>query len=158
MTDNFDITEAPPSTDDPFISPDDVNPRCVVCGVEIVYGGRGPKPKYCVDHKKNKATKRRMPASMAGLEQSLADAYRMMAMGVSMFNLKDGMEIEAHADQLAHSWVVAAETNPRLLKFLQRMNTGSSIGGVIVAHAAVAIPIAINHGVLERLGRKVSGV
>lgn len=29
---------------------------CVVCGTGLVYGGRGPKPKYCADHKKSKSS------------------------------------------------------------------------------------------------------
>lgn len=44
------ITVDTPTTDVPELS-------CVVCGKGLTYGGRGPKPKYCEEHKKGGANK-----------------------------------------------------------------------------------------------------
>lgn len=53
VTQEFDFEAAEVTEAPPMPAPD---LACVVCGRELVYGGRGPKPKYCADHKKSKSS------------------------------------------------------------------------------------------------------
>jgi hypothetical protein len=153
------LGEAPDglSLTDDVVSTDPDGIFCVVCGTQLVYGGRGPKPKYCAEHKRNQSsgsgsTVRRASRSMAGIEQSLAEGYRFLGLGVSAFSEMAGMEIAGHADDLAKSWVIAAESNPKLRKTLEKMAMTGGMSGVIMAHLMVALPIAKHHGLFDKIG------
>jgi hypothetical protein len=136
--------------------------RCEVCGMALHYGGRGRPPVRCDEHKKQRASsngsnpKRPSGVGMKVLEEQLADMYRFVGMGLSMVDQFDGMTIAASADNLAHSWVVAAETNPKLKKFLIKLTTGTGVGGVILAHALVAFPIMEHHKMLPQFLQKTA--
>lgn len=131
----------PPTDDAPF--------RCEVCGTSLIYAGRGRRPRFCAEHKtKGAAASARTGTSMRGLENSLADLYRGLGFGLNFVDPLAGMEVANSADALAHSWIVLAESNPKVRKWLMKITTGSGVGGVVIAHAMVAIPIMKRHDVL----------
>jgi hypothetical protein len=63
-------------------------------------------------------------------------------------NAVDGAAIIDGAERLAEALNNAAKTNDTLYRNLERMLTGSTWGGVIVAAGAIALPILANHGLL----------
>lgn len=140
MTDVFDVSTA---TDISFL--DEAPYRCETCGTALHYGGRGRKPRFCDEHKKGGASK--SPASLKALEASLTEMYMGLGFGVTMLDQYDGQTITASAESLAHSWIVLAEANPKVKKFLQKLTTGGGAGAVIIAHAMVGVPILMHHGI-----------
>jgi hypothetical protein len=74
--------------------------------------------------------------------------YRGIAFGVGLLDQFDGMALANGADSLAHSWIVLAQTDPKVRKFLQRITTGSGWGAVILAHTIVALPIIQHHNLI----------
>lgn len=76
----------------PTDAPADTSPglSCVVCGTALTYGGRGPKPKYCEEHRKGSANKnlggggrrrsggKDVEAAVAALDQ----AYNLLEMAL----------------------------------------------------------------------------
>jgi hypothetical protein len=71
--------------------------------------------------------------------------YRGLGFAVGMLDQFDGIALAQGADSLAHSWIVLAQTDPKVRKFLQKVTTGSGWGAVILAHALVAMPIVQHH-------------
>lgn len=138
--------DAPNSfVDPPYVPMDDAPYRCEVCGTSLTYSGRGRRPKFCEDHKKGAKGTGQRPANMKALENSLADIYRGLGMGLNFIDPISGMEVANSADALAHSWIILAESNPKVKKFLLKITTGGGVGAVILAHGMVAIPILARH-------------
>lgn len=136
-------------------SDDDAPFRCEVCAIPLEYSGRGRHPKRCSEHKTSKSSSSiGAKGNLKALEPMLADTYRGMAMLVSMADELAGMEIAHSADKLAHSWIVLAETDPKVAKFLKRATTGTGWGGVMMAHLMVALPIADRKGWLDFIPSK----
>lgn len=139
---------------------DDAPLRCQVCGVALIYGGRGRKPKFCSEHKKGSSNSSGSPISRGGtlkaLENSLTEMYMALGTGVTLVSAPDGFVIVNHAEKMAHSWIVLAENNPKVRKFLMKLTTGSGTGAVLIAHGAVALAIMANHDITLNtfLGKK----
>lgn len=158
----FTVSESNTEFTDPdivenFVSSDDSPYRCEVCAAPLVYGGKGRPPVRCSEHKRNKSSgigKRTSSGNMKALEAAVADMYRALAMGVTMLDTFDGMAIAQGAESLAHSWIVLAETDPKVKKFLVKVTTGSGWGAVIVAHALVALPIIEHHDMMPKILQK----
>lgn len=53
---------------------------CEVCGVELTYGGRGRKPKFCDEHKRTNTTRRSSTSGM-GNEKLAAAALDVLVQG-----------------------------------------------------------------------------
>ena len=136
------------------VVPDDDAPdRCIVCGNPTPpYGGRGARPKYCEDHKRNRkgASGDRKPNPK--IASGMADLYRMIALGVSILDSDDGMVIADGADRLGEAWAELASKDAKVKCALERMLTGSGWAGVIGAHAMVGFPIAVKHGLVPGMG------
>lgn len=133
----------------PFTSTDEAPYRCETCGVSLRYSGRGRKPKYCAEHKAGgKSTPGTRGTNMKALEHSLAEMYRGLGMGLNFVDPISGMEVAASADALAASWIVLAESNPKIKKFLVKITTGGGVGAVVIAHGMVALPILARHDML----------
>lgn len=134
---------------DPFRSSDDSPDHCLTCGVPLEYGGRGRRPKYCSEHKKNASAT--SPASnsgnLAALETAIADMYRGGAAGLMLINPTDGLIVAEAAPGIAKAWIQLARTDQKVRKFLQKMTVGGGSGAVIFAHVAVAMSIMANHDV-----------
>jgi hypothetical protein len=157
--DTFTVTESSDggSLTDSHWGDDDSPFRCEVCGTALEYSGRGRHPKFCDEHRKNKTSAGSSGSGSATgfkgkaqLEVALADLYRSVAFGVGIFDQFDAMTIAGSADSLAHSWIVLAETDPKVRKFLQKITTGTGWGAVILAHMMIAMPIMINHNALPQ--------
>lgn len=159
-----DMPDEPSSPDEPAVTEPDVTvesnddrpDRCQVCGNGITYGGRGPRPKYCEDHKRGNAGA--TPRGTGGTRRGAAwkEPLKNAVMGniagigtlVYAFDQYDGQIIIAGSDRLASSLVDVAETNPKVRKGLEAFTTGGAWAGVAMAAAAIAIPILAHHGML----------
>jgi hypothetical protein len=75
-------------------------------------------------------------------------------MGISMVDGFSGMAIASAADDLAASWILLANSNPNVKKFLVKLTTGGGVGAVLIAHAMVAFPIAQHHNLVPSFAKK----
>lgn len=147
-------------TPDPFRLPDDIAPpveySCEVCGEELFYGGRGRKPKFCDEHKKNRpptsATRTTRSPSVDRLVEQISETYRMVGTGLTFNNgtSMDGMVLLESADKLGESWRTLLERDPKIRKMWEKFFTVSGYGAVLAAHAMIALPIMQNHGLIKR--------
>jgi hypothetical protein len=147
VADPLDFTTVTRPADDtppgPTVDSDD--PTCIVCGTPLVYSGRGPKPKYCDDHRKSsnrssggaKAASRDVERAC----ESLSQLYGVTAMVL--------MVVSPHA---ADVWSENAEkldgTNRTTLannkKLVDRINKGAASGGsaaFIITHCFAVAPV-----------------
>lgn len=133
------------------INSDPSSGNCVVCGVELPYSGKGPRRKYCDDHRKQAS-----PSSAAGrttnvdtLINQIGDFYRHIGMAASFVppTAMDGMIIAAEASKLAESWRPLIVKDRKIRELWQKITTGSGWGAVILAHGMIGMSIAANHGV-----------
>ncbi len=158
-----------PADTDPLDDPSEVlsdSPsglQCVVCATPLTYGGRGPKPKYCDEHRKNKSTNsvgggRRSGKNVDTLVMQIQQFYIMGGMGMTMFppTQTDGLILSEHSAKLAESWRNLLETNSQVRKFWEKMCSGGGWGAMIYAHSTVAVAIMSAHDInlFGSFGRK----
>lgn len=137
---------------------------CIECGKELRYGGRGRKPKYCDEHKKNAPKGTRTSSTgrkSSGWQKSLADSLTAQVTGigvaVSMFDRFDGLSIINGAENLSTSLVTVAENNDKVRRALETFVTGSTWAGVAVAVTQIAFPILMHHNIIPAIpGMKVT--
>lgn len=124
--------------------------ECTVCGADLSYGGRGPKPKYCDAHRKTaRKTSTATGAKQAPkLAKALHTQISSVALIVAMVNQADGVAILNGSERLATSLAQVADTNPKVRKALEAAVSGGAWGGVIVAAVTIAVPILVNHGLV----------
>lgn len=131
--------------------------RCVTCAIPLTYGGRGPKPKYCEEHRQgNKrvaSSPRKSTPTVETLISQIKDTYRQLGM-MGMFVPKpslaaDAMIIMNEADKLGESWRGVLERDENIRRMWTKFFTVSGWGTLIAAHAMIALPIMQNHGVIK---------
>lgn len=118
----------------------DIEYPCIVCGKEAgPYGKRGPKPKYCDDHKTNKrkGSTGRVTGSAASLAaqatETLSQLNAMIAVGamaVQMF--QTAKALQEGDEQFRAQAFAALVTDPELCKFILK-------GGVMSAKLTLAL-------------------
>lgn len=141
----------PPGAEIPPVPAPEQSPDglyCVVCDKPLTYGGRGPRPKYCDDHKKNgprKSSSARMPASDAMAEQAasmLGLANRLLGMGL----LTLGFPVTATAigDNNGQFEIMAKQallTDPKLCKKILSAGGTSASVGLALAYAGLGASV-----------------
>lgn len=145
LTEDFPQDSSPPLSDVEF--------PCKVCGKESgPYGGRGPKPKFCPEHKKvTKGTRPRVtgqPAQLAAQATAvLVQLNGLMAAG----SMAMGLFKTAHAiaesndtfEQQAHAALI---TDPELCRLILKSGMKSaklSLGLAYVGMGMTVVPTAI---------------
>lgn len=135
----------------------DVEYPCVDCGKEAgPYGGRGPKPKYCPDHKKGSASKKSGSVKVTGTNANLAaqatkvlvQLNGILAVGLmaatffetakALAGANDGFEIQAHEALL---------TDPDLCRLICKGGVKSARMGLGLAYVGLGVavvPTAVN--------------
>lgn len=153
MTD-FAFSDATPVDDmpDDSIPPlADVEYPCDVCGNESgPYGGRGPKPKRCTDHKR-KTQKGTRPATRVGATSTLATQalgvleqgnalMALLAAGAKLFGTSRAiMEANEGFKEKAYPALVA---DPELCKFLLKAGPVTGKFGLTLAYVGMGMEVA----------------
>lgn len=150
--------------------PDDVAPdgqvdnlddvlRCVECGNELTYGGRGPKPKYCDEHKKGSAkgassqstrnsrnVHSRIAEGMTGAYGTLGLAFGTLYLATQdEAFLKDKDLILRHAEPIGEQWAKACDVSPKMRKRIEKFLDVGGVIGLMAVHAPLIAGIAMNH-------------
>lgn len=132
------------------INSDPSSGNCVVCGLELPYSGKGPRRKFCDEHRKQQ------PSSSSGTRATnvdtligqMGDFYRHVGMAMSFVppTAMDGMIVADQATKLAESWRPLILKDRKIREMWQKITTGSGWGAVVLAHAGIGMSIAANHG------------
>jgi hypothetical protein len=117
-----------PGIDAPIIESDD--PQCVVCGIPLSYGGRGRKPKYCDEHKKQPANSTPGRSRATGDVEAALAAMDTLYAGVTMVM----MMLNTEAAQTFAAGIDAAQVQNRMaftndVKLTKSITRGAAKGG-----------------------------
>lgn len=155
MTTFVDVDEYMPDMD---VTPDlaDVEYPCRVCGREAgPYGGRGPKPKLCIDHKTTTSKGTRSPKVM-GKDANLAaqatgvlvQLNAILAMGAAAVGLfQTGSAIAAANEGFEQAAYQALLTDPEFCKMILKGGAKSAKVSLALAYGGMAMsvgPTAVN--------------
>lgn len=146
---------------------DDVEFPCKVCGKEAgPYGGRGPKPKLCPEHKTTTSKGTRSP-KVAGKDANLAaqatgvlvQLNAMMAMGVAAIGMfQTGSAIAAANETFEQAAYQALLTDPEFCKLILKGGAKSAKVSLVLAYGGMAMsvgPTAVNE-LRERKAEKLA--
>lgn len=128
---------------------DEYPDKCVVCSAGIPYGGKGPRPKYCEDHKKNKS-KSSARTSTRGNARVAEDAAMLLGqlngligMGLQFYGLQmTAASIATANDQFVRAATNALENDPKLAKKIVGFGATSGKASLAVAYGMLGAAIA----------------
>ena len=87
--------------------------------------------------------------------EALKQSYALIGTIAVAFSPADGFIIVKNAEDLAESWRMILDNDPKLRRRMKSLIQGSGWGTVVTAHVAVAVPILNNHrNSFEHLIRK----
>lgn len=148
------VTEAPPMP-----RPDLV---CVVCGTGLVYGGRGPKPKYCADHKKSKSstssTRPKKTKSGTDYTEGIAGLLSLPATALyvagtagkepNLALIADANAIAVATPKIAVAVSDLANERPEIAAVLDKILKVGPYGALLTAVVPMVAQIMANHNVI----------
>jgi len=86
------------------------------------------------------------------IEETIGQYVTLIGVGLgSLPNPKlqaDGIVIVQQSDSFSHAWCELAKTDTRVYNALRKLCVGGAWGGVVIASAGIAMPIAANHGLI----------
>lgn len=113
---------------------------CEVCGKALTYGGRGRKPRFCSEHKKNgrSNTSRRSSAKNDLLALQAADGVVNICqlVGIGCYGMKfneTGDAIFDGSDTLKNDLYQALQNNPRRAEQISKALSGSTDIALLIA-------------------------
>lgn len=142
-----DIDEAPETEPEFNESPDGL--YCVTCQKPLKYGGRGPKPKYCDDHKKSRSTGSKSSGGTRGADTTARSAAALLArlnslvgMGLIAYGLPRTAVQIAEANETFQGLAYEALLNdPKLAKKIVSGGATSGKAGLLMAYGMLATSV-----------------
>jgi hypothetical protein len=125
---------------------------CQVCGREAgPYGGRGRKPKFCPDHKKQQSKSSGSAPKNNALAAQAADALvqinSLVAFGATVMQYEEtGQTLRDAQDEFRNRAHAALVTDPKLCQAILRGGPMSARAALILSYgmlATVVAPIAV---------------
>lgn len=132
---------------------------CIVCDTPLNYSGRGPKPKYCANHKKG-STKSSGPKSRTrkntgtDYREGILGMLQIPAMGLALAGAKnpvfaaDSIVIQSYSPGIAEALNNLAHDKPEVAAALDRVLAVGPYGAIIAAVLPMAMQLLTNHGVI----------
>lgn len=133
--------EMPPLTNEPEFA-------CEICGVELIYSGRGRKPKRCDDHKRNNTRRNSIPAGSndklaAMATDVLCQVNGIFAMGAAFMTLfRTAGAVNDRDEVFRVQTYEALKTDVALCKKIVSAGSKSAIFSLIVAYGMLAASVA----------------
>jgi hypothetical protein len=129
---------------------EDVEYPCVVCGRESgPYGGKGPKPKRCIDHKRTagQGTRRASGSLVEKAADKLVYLNSLLALGAMAFGyIKTAATFAAGEDVFRESVMEALSTDDKLCRTIVRAGQASGMVGLVIAYGtlgAMVVPTMV---------------
>lgn len=91
---------------------------------------------------------RKLSPKMRVLHAGIVEVYTAGQMAALMFDPFVSEAIGQTKIQIADAWIDLAQKDPKVLKLLEKLTTGSAWGGVVMAHAPLIIPILAKYGIV----------
>lgn len=82
------------------------------------------------------------------MEKQLEQFFMTLGIMISPVNHFDSMVVVEMAEVNAKAWADLAQKNRRVKEYLEKMMETSAWGGVLMATAAIVVPVGMNHGVI----------
>lgn len=140
--------------DDDAAPPTSFEYACETCAKEIYYGGRGRKPRFCEEHKPNKAARGKGSGSNAQLARQasevLVQVNAFLAIGLMLppLQLTETASALAEAnDGFGVSAYEALLTDPGLAKLILRGGGASGKLALVLAYVMLGgsvVPVGVN--------------
>lgn len=120
---------------------------CEVCGKELIYGGRGRKPKRCDEHRKSPGTKRANMGQNTALAGQAAEALcqinGLAALGLMVARLPVTAETLQNAQEgFREQAYNALLTDPALCKTILKGGTASGKIALLIAYGMMGAAVA----------------
>ncbi len=149
MTLTFEETTSNGLPLDPIPDTEDVEYPCLKCGREAgPYGGRGPKPKYCDEHKKNrpKGNAPRVKGANDALARQATEALvqlnTLFAMGTMVMGYNNtASAIAASEEGFRAQAYTALLTDPKLAAAITRAGTTSGKVALMIAYGMMGVNV-----------------
>lgn len=144
--DNFSFVDDVPEKGNPIPSSDY---QCVVCGTDLVYSGRGRKPKYCDEHKPSRskvtstATKRVSGAIVERAITEIAAVYSGIALPLKFVSPIASTVVYDNADKLAESYRLLLETSAKFRKLFMELESKAAWLPILTMHGEIIANIWI---------------
>lgn len=144
-SDNGDV---PPVTGNVIDPPTSSDPTCIVCGAPLSYSGRGRKPRYCSEHKRQ-TTSNGPRATRGGGDVDKAMAvlesfYDATSLGLMLVSPAYALPSwQQSLPQLRNTDVLALQSDPELCRAICRMGETSGKAMFVTAHVMAVIPVAL---------------
>lgn len=162
---------ASPSAQDPTVefiddAPEDGNPitpgpdfTCEVCGTGLTYGGRGRKPRFCVEHKPGaKSTSGSTRRSTISVDRAITELEMLHGMGGQAIKLvlspRAGEIVYTEREKLAESWRMLLETNKRVRDMFTNLESKAAWLPMVIAYGDVMAAIWLSGKAEKMLQRE----
>lgn len=160
--DNFSFVDDVPEKGNPVSSSDF---QCEVCGTDLVYSGRGRKPKRCDEHKRGRSTttttKRASTAIVDRAVTEIGAVYAAAGLGLKFINPTASQIVYDNSDKLAESYRLLLETNARFRKLFMELESKAAWLPIITMHgeliANIWIATAMNKAAMNRVEDYANG-
>lgn len=142
MTDYDTVTI--PDTDTP--PPASEDPTCLECGVPLIYGGRGRKPKWCDEHKPRRTSGTsggRKSGDVAQAQAVLDGLYRGLTMGLMAISPVAAAQWNAKIDDLQATNAVLLAGDKDLTRTICKMGQGGGKLAFAAAHVMAVAPVVV---------------
>lgn len=154
MTDYAEV----PVPDDPPPASDD--PTCLECGVPLIYGGRGRKPKWCDEHKPKRSSGSsggRKSGDVAQATAILDGMYSGVTMALMALSPNAARDWNARIPDLQQTNAVILAGDKKLCQSICKMGQGGGRLAFAAAHIMAIAPVAIiaRDDLASRRGPKV---
>jgi hypothetical protein len=156
----FDFAELKVEEEEPEMTKAADTLVCVTCGTGIEYGGRGPKPKYCAKHKRNKSTpgtaRKSRKKTGTDYREGIEGLLQLPAAGLMLAGMQTGkLELVADAATITNAAPSIAEAlsdlandQPQIAAVLDKVLKAGPYGALITAMVPMAMQLLTNHKVV----------
>jgi hypothetical protein len=125
------------------------------CHAELVYAGRGRRPKKCDEHKRSSTSAKsdrspgsQVPRGLAKIERDITEAMFTAGVLVSPYDQYDGAVLIASAPKFAEAMTMLAGRYPEFRKWLEKGGDGMMFIRVAMVCLSIGIPIGAHHGLI----------
>ncbi len=100
--------------------------------------------------RKKDGAKKKSVGRKHSLKKELAELFAAGGTALAMVNTYDGMVVLDKSERLAEELNDLAQKNDRVYAALENMLTAGVWSGLVMVTASIAVPIAANHGLVDR--------
>lgn len=120
--------------------------ECETCGKPLTYGGRGRKPRFCDEHKRNATARTGGRGKSAVVDRAIVELrvlYGVAGKGLSYWDRGAGELVIDNSDKLAESYRLLLETNDKFRKLFADIENKAAWLPILMVHGDLIAAIMI---------------